>query len=36
MIDIEKIDFEKQNGLVPAIIIDITTDQVLMQVYMNK
>lgn len=36
MIDIEKIDFEKQNGLVPAIIIDITTDQVLMLGYMNK
>ena len=36
MIDIEKIDFEKLNGLVPAIIVDSTTQQVLMLGFMNK
>lgn len=36
MIDIEKIDFEKLNGLVPAIIIDQNTNQVLMLGFMNK
>ncbi len=36
MIDLEIIDFEKQNGLVPAIIVDVATDKVLMLGYMNK
>jgi phosphoribosyl-ATP pyrophosphohydrolase/phosphoribosyl-AMP cyclohydrolase len=36
MIDIEKIDFEKLNGLVPAIIVDSLTKQVLMLGFMNK
>ena len=36
MINIEKIDFEKQNGLIPAIIVDATTNQVLMLGFMNK
>ena len=31
-----KIDFEKGNGLVPAIIQDIDTGQVLMLAYMSK
>ena len=36
MIDIKKINFEKLNGLVPAIVIDKNTDQVLMLGFMNK
>ena len=36
MINIEKIDFEKQNGLIPAIIVEATTNQVLMLGFMNK
>ena len=36
MIEIEKIDFEKLNGLVPAIIIDQNTKQVLMLGFMNR
>ncbi len=36
MIDIEKINFEKLNGLVPAIIIDYQTNNVLMLGLMNK
>ena len=36
MIDIEKIDFEKLNGLVPAIVIDQNTKQVLMLGFMNR
>lgn len=36
MIDISKIDFDKMNGLVPAIITDNITGQVLMLGYMNK
>ena len=36
MIDIEKIDFDKLNGLVPAIILDNLTNQVLMLGFMNK
>lgn len=36
MIEIEKINFEKLNGLVPAIIVDQTTDQVLMLGFMNE
>lgn len=35
MIETEKINFEKLNGLVPAIIIDQSTDQVLMLGFMN-
>jgi phosphoribosyl-ATP pyrophosphohydrolase/phosphoribosyl-AMP cyclohydrolase len=33
---IEKLNFEKMNGLIPAIIQDATTRQVLMLGYMNK
>lgn len=36
MIDIAKIDFEKLNGLVPAVVVDKYTDQVLMLGFMNK
>ncbi len=36
MIDVTKIDFEKSNGLVPAIIQDANTQKVLMLGYMNK
>ncbi len=36
MIDINKIDFNKSNGLVPAIIQDAKTNNVLMLGYMNK
>ncbi len=36
MIELDKIDFEKLNGLVPAIIVDFTTSQVLMLGFMNK
>jgi phosphoribosyl-ATP pyrophosphohydrolase/phosphoribosyl-AMP cyclohydrolase len=36
MIDIEKINFNKMNGLVPAIIVDKHTSQVLMLGFMNK
>jgi phosphoribosyl-AMP cyclohydrolase / phosphoribosyl-ATP pyrophosphohydrolase len=36
MIEVEKINFEKLNGLVPAIIVDFTTNQVLMLGFMNK
>lgn len=36
MIDTSKIDFDKMNGLVPAIITDNITGQVLMLGYMNK
>ena len=36
MIEIEKIDFGKLNGLVPAIIVDNSTNQVLMLGFMNK
>lgn len=36
MIDIEKINFEKLNGLVPAIIIDYQNNNVLMLGFMNK
>ena len=35
MIDITKIDFSKLDGLVPAIVIDLFTDQVLMLGFMN-
>jgi phosphoribosyl-ATP pyrophosphohydrolase/phosphoribosyl-AMP cyclohydrolase len=33
---IDKVDFEKGNGLVPAIIQDASNGKVLMQAYMNK
>jgi phosphoribosyl-ATP pyrophosphohydrolase/phosphoribosyl-AMP cyclohydrolase len=36
MISIEQIDFEKLNGLVPAIIVDSSTNQILMLGFMNK
>ncbi len=36
MIDIDKLNFEKCNGLIPAIIIDADTKQVLMLGFMNK
>jgi len=36
MIDIKKINFEKMNGLVPAVIVDETTLQVLMIGFMNR
>lgn len=36
MIDISKINFEKLNGLVPAIVIDKNTNQVLMLGFMNE
>ena len=36
MIDTEKINFEKLNGLVPAIIIDYQNNNVLMLGFMNK
>ncbi len=35
MIDINKVDFIKMEGLVPAIIQDVSTSKVLMQGYMN-
>jgi len=36
MFDIEKIDFDKGNSLVPAIVQDYKTKEVLMLAYMNK
>ncbi|MBN2572097.1 MAG: bifunctional phosphoribosyl-AMP cyclohydrolase/phosphoribosyl-ATP diphosphatase HisIE [Ignavibacteriales bacterium] len=36
MIEIEKINFEKLNGIVPAIIVDSNTKQVLMLGFMNR
>lgn len=36
MIDINKIDFDKMNGLVPAVITDNFTGQVLMLGFINK
>lgn len=36
MIDINKIDYDKMNGLVPAVITDNFTGQVLMLGFMNK
>ena len=32
---LEKIDFEKQGGLIPAIVIDVYTNEVLMLAYMS-
>lgn len=36
MIDINKIDFDKLNGLVPSVIVDDNTGKVLMLGFMNK
>lgn len=36
VINVEKIDFEKLNGLVPAIIVDSASKQVLMLGFMNR
>ncbi len=36
MIDIENLDYEKSEGLIPAIVVDKSTDQVLMLGFMNK
>lgn len=36
MIDITELNFEKLNGLIPAIIVDNTTEKVLMLGFMNK
>jgi len=36
MIDISKLNFEKLNGLVPAVVVDKNTDLVLMLGFMNK
>ncbi|PJA97145.1 MAG: bifunctional phosphoribosyl-AMP cyclohydrolase/phosphoribosyl-ATP diphosphatase [Ignavibacteriales bacterium CG_4_9_14_3_um_filter_34_10] len=36
MIDIDKLNFEKMDGLIPAIIIDKKTNSVLMLGFMNK
>ena len=33
---INKIDFDKQDGLVPVITQDATTNEILMLAYMNK
>ncbi|GAB6281878.1 MAG: bifunctional phosphoribosyl-AMP cyclohydrolase/phosphoribosyl-ATP diphosphatase HisIE [Ignavibacterium sp.] len=34
--DIEKLNFDKLNGLIPAIIVDVNTEQVLMLGFMNS
>lgn len=36
MIEIEKLNFGKLNGLIPAIIVDSLTDQILMLGFMNR
>jgi phosphoribosyl-AMP cyclohydrolase / phosphoribosyl-ATP pyrophosphohydrolase len=36
MVDISQLDFEKLNGLIPAIIVDYRTNKVLMLGFMNK
>lgn len=36
MFDIEKLDFNKGNSLIPAIVQDFDTKKVLMLAYMNK
>ena len=36
MIEIDKLDFTKLDGLIPAIVIDSSTEQVLMLGFMNK
>ncbi|MCL6493351.1 MAG: bifunctional phosphoribosyl-AMP cyclohydrolase/phosphoribosyl-ATP diphosphatase HisIE [Ignavibacterium sp.] len=36
MIDISKLNFSKLNGLIPAIIVDYSSDKILMLGFMNK
>jgi len=36
MIEVNKLDFEKLNGLIPAIIVDSNSEKVLMLGFMNK
>ena len=36
MIDIKKLNFEKLYGLIPAVVVDVNTDQVLMVGFMNE
>ncbi len=36
MIDLEKIDFKKQDGMIPVVVQDTETLEVLMLAYMNK
>src|SRR3989304_946921 len=36
MIDLSKLNFEKLNGLIPAVVVDYKTDIVLMLGFMNK
>jgi len=36
MFDIENLDFNKGNSLIPAIVQDFNTKEVLMLAYMNK
>lgn len=36
MIDIEKLNFQKLNGIIPAVIVDASTDKVVMLGFMNK
>lgn len=36
MIEISKLDFAKLNGLIPAIIVDVNTDKILMLGFMNE
>ncbi|MEM3589682.1 MAG: phosphoribosyl-AMP cyclohydrolase, partial [Candidatus Bathyarchaeia archaeon] len=33
---IDKVDFEKMNGLVPVVVQDFDTGEVLMQAFMNR
>lgn len=36
MMDINKIDFSKLNGIIPAVIVDVSTDKILMLGFMNE
>ncbi|WP_304131965.1 bifunctional phosphoribosyl-AMP cyclohydrolase/phosphoribosyl-ATP diphosphatase HisIE [Ignavibacterium album] len=36
MIDISKLNFKKLNGLIPAIVVDYSTDKILMLGFMNE
>lgn len=36
MIDLQKLNFEKLNGLIPAIVVDYSTDKILMLGFMNE
>lgn len=36
MIDISKLNFDKLNGLIPAIVVDFSTDKILMIGFMNE